>query len=83
MSTLSDGEPLSRNGITNSLLTTAEAAHYLGISVVHLCKIRVTVSGPHFVKLSRAVRYRLRDLDSWIDARRYTSTFHEQFATET
>jgi predicted DNA-binding transcriptional regulator AlpA len=56
------------------MLTTGEAAAYLGLSVSYLNKLRVTGNGPLFLNLSRAVRYRQEDLDDWTSDRRYRST---------
>ena len=74
MSKTSGDNPTSRGGSLDGLLTTAEAAKYVGLSASYLNKTRVTGRGPEFVKLSRAVRYRPSALDCWVDERRYTST---------
>jgi excisionase family DNA binding protein len=58
----------------NSLLTTKEAAKYLGLSVSTLNKLRLTGEGPAYFKLGRSVRYRLSDLDIWVEKRRRAST---------
>ena len=70
----SGNNPTSPGGSLDGLLTTAEAAKYLGLSASYLNKTRVTGTGPEFVKLSRAVRYRPSALDIWVNDRRYTST---------
>ena len=57
-----------------SLLTTPEAARYLGLAVSTLNKWRVYGYGPTFVKLGRAVRYRQDDLDRFLEARARRST---------
>ncbi len=44
------------------LMATPQAANYLGLSVSTLNKWRVYGQGPKFVKLGRAVRYRVEDL---------------------
>jgi excisionase family DNA binding protein len=50
-------------------LTTKEAAHYLGLAPATLACWRVRKSdGPRFVRLGRAVRYRVPDLDAWLEA---------------
>ena len=61
-------EPLRR------ALTTTEAAAYTGISVSTLEKKRVYGGGPVFLKLGRGVRYRVQDLDSYMDERTFAST---------
>ena len=52
------------------LLTEKEAAAYLGMSCRYLraqrCYPNPESPGPAFVKLRRAVRYAVDDLDSWI-----------------
>ena len=56
-------------------LTTEDAARYLGLSKSTLNKWRVYGLGPTFIKLGRAVRYRLEDLDQYLaeSAKRSTS----------
>ena len=41
----------------DSLLKTEEAAKFLGLSVDWLAKARGNGTGPHYVKIGRAVRY--------------------------
>lgn len=50
------------------------AAARIGLAVSTLQKKRVSGDGPPFVKLGRAVRYRLADLDAWVAARVVSST---------
>ncbi|MEP3014366.1 helix-turn-helix domain-containing protein [Roseibium polysiphoniae] len=52
----------------SQLLTEVQAAEALNLSVRTLQAWRVRGSGPNFVKLSRAVRYRVTDLDDWLNA---------------
>ena len=52
------------------LLTTQEAAAWLGLSPATLKKYRVAGGGPPFHKLGRAVRYDVADLRDWANARR-------------
>ncbi len=53
---------------------TRGAAAHLACSASFLEKCRVTGGGPAFVKLGRAVRYRLEDLDAFASARVHGST---------
>ncbi len=58
---------------TPHVLTEAEAAEYARVSVSFLRASRLTpprTDGPPCVRLGRAVRYLISDLDAWIDARR-------------
>ena len=55
-------------------LNTEGAAAYLGLAESTLEKARVTGTGPDFVKLGRAVRYRVADLDGWLASRVVSST---------
>ena len=57
-----------------ALLTADSAASYLGCSPATLEKWRVKGGGPRFIKMGRLVRYRLHDLDSWVDDRARAST---------
>jgi len=62
--------------MTNRLLTTAEAAEFLGVSKAFLERDRWAGARVQFIKIgSRAVRYRLSDLENYIErqVRRSTS----------
>ncbi|MFZ3354425.1 MAG: helix-turn-helix domain-containing protein [Xanthobacteraceae bacterium] len=56
------------------LLTEAQAADFLSLSMRTLQAWRVRGSGPNFCRLGRAVRYRRSDLLAWIDASMAAST---------
>lgn len=56
------------------LLTQAEAAELLCLSERTLERLRVTGTGPRFVRLGRSVRYRLADVEAWVTARVVGST---------
>jgi hypothetical protein len=55
-------------------MTAREAAAYLKCSAGYLSKGRVTGEGPRFLKLGKAIRYRLEDLDAWASDRMHDST---------
>lgn len=58
------------------LISEMEAAKYLGVSRPFLAKSRMDgqrknhTPGPPYIKLGRAVRYDIRDLDEWIELHR-------------
>lgn len=52
------------------LLSTDDAAMYIGLAVPTLKEMRIKGKGPKFCKIGRTVRYKREDLDAWID------TFH-------
>lgn len=64
--------------MTNTLLDTRQAAEMLGLSPKCLERWRGEGSGPAYIKAGpgkRArVRYRVADLDAWLDANRCLST---------
>lgn len=60
--------------VNSELLMVKEAANYCRLSQSYLNTLRVSGAGPEFVKLGSAVRYRRRDLDSWIESRLTRST---------
>ena len=55
---------------TRTLLTTAQAAEYIGRPVRTLDQWRYLGQGPAFLKLVGAVRYDLDDIHAWLDAGR-------------
>src|SRR5262245_25826852 len=58
------------------LLKTRARAAYLGLSQQTMVMHRLKGTGPRFCKLSKAVRYRLSDLEAWIESGLRTSTSH-------
>lgn len=55
--------------VTELTVDTPGAAQHLKLSVSHLEKMRVYGTGPSYVKLGRAVRYRISDLEAYLSAR--------------
>ena len=55
-------------------LNTVEAARMIGLAVTTLEKMRVAGTGPRYVKMGRAVRYRATDLEAYLAARVISST---------
>ena len=53
---------------TPPLLTDREVAKLLNISWITLQQWRYQKRGPRFLKLNRNVRYRLADVEAWINA---------------
>ena len=58
----------------NALLTEVEVATRQARSVRTLQNQRVLGGGIPFIKLGRAVRYRLGDVETWEENRRFSST---------
>lgn len=56
-----------RNHLPDRLLTAAEAARYLGYSEGTI-RNKASRGEIPFVKLGHALRFRLSELDSWIEA---------------
>ena len=52
----------------NQHLDTAQAAHYLGYSKSTLEWWRGEGRGPRYYKMAGRVRYRLSDLDAWMES---------------
>jgi excisionase family DNA binding protein len=50
-------------------LTTAQAAHYIGLSARTLERMRRNGDGPRFRRHGRYVRYHITDLDDWSASR--------------
>ena len=56
------------------LLDQREAARLLRLSTRTLERLRLTGSGPMYVKCGRSVRYRQSDIERWIAQRIVSST---------
>jgi len=57
-----------------TVMTVQQAAEYLGLAVSTLNKWRCLGGGPVFIKMGRAVRYRLEDINAFIEQKTSSST---------
>jgi len=60
--------------MTDRLLTTRQAALILNLRESTLEQWRWNGRGPEYVKLNRAVRYRLADVEAFVERRVFSST---------
>jgi hypothetical protein len=58
----------------DALMTEVQAADVLRLSIRTLQAWRTQRSGPSFVRAGRAIRYRRRDLNAWMDANTVSSS---------
>ena len=59
--------------IVTEVMTTIEAAEYVGLKKPTMERFRFLGQGPAYCKLGGAVRYRKKDLDAWLDSRAVSS----------
>jgi hypothetical protein len=59
---------------TSRYTNTRGAAEYLACSTSYLEKCRVAGGGPRFLKIGKAVRYKIEELDAFASAREHDST---------
>ena len=64
--------PVYNNPAT--VMTVQQASDHLGLAVSTLNKWRCQGGGPAFIKMGRAVRYRVEDLENYISESRLVST---------
>jgi hypothetical protein len=57
-----------------TLLTQREAASVLRLSERTLERMRVAGNGPRFVRCNRTIRYRLQDIETFVEVRTVGST---------
>lgn len=57
-----------------SLLNEQQVAEILGLACATLRKWRCTGEGPKFRKIGRAIRYRVEDIQAFIDSRGFENT---------
>ncbi len=51
----------------DKLLTTNQLADYLGVAVSTILQYRATGTGPQYIKLGHLVRYRISDIEAWLE----------------
>ena len=56
------------NPVANAMLDEHQAAEHLGVKVATLRSWRRAHKGPCFVRLGRLVRYRVADVEAFIEA---------------
>jgi predicted DNA-binding transcriptional regulator AlpA len=61
-----------------NLIDEKQAAQYLCLSRSFLRAARVKGTGPQFLKLGRAVRYKIEDLDNWLEGKARKNTINLQ-----
>ncbi len=66
--------PGSGTTVNKGIVDSHHAAAILGFKEQTLRKMRIHGGGPPYLKLNRTVRYRVRDLEEWLDARVTSST---------
>ena len=57
-----------------TLMTANHTAELLSIHPNTLAKWRLSGEGPTFTKMGRSVRYRMADIEKWLEARQARST---------
>lgn len=60
--------------MSNDLLNAAQLAEKLGNKVGTLAYWRYMGQGPKFIKVGRSVRYRLADVDAWLNEQTRSQT---------
>jgi excisionase family DNA binding protein len=48
------------------LLTEAQVARLLAVSLSTMKRLRASGDGPSFIRIGRAIRYRREDVDTWL-----------------
>lgn len=51
-----------------ALLSAEAAARYLAIATQTLANWRSVGRGPRYVRVGRVIRYRIQDIESWLEA---------------
>ena len=59
-------------------LSALEAATTLGLALSTLAKLRLSGRGPAYLKLGRRIRYRVADLETFMQSKRRHSTSGEE-----
>jgi predicted DNA-binding transcriptional regulator AlpA len=59
---------MSLTPVPSPLLTTSQVAEILHLAKVTVATYRMKGKGPVFIRMGKAIRYRLSDLQAWMDA---------------
>lgn len=60
------------------ILTTPQAAHFLNLKPATLEQWRWNGRGPRFIKIGRSCRYRISDLEAFLESRVFNNTTEAQ-----
>lgn len=71
---VADPLPKLVSSVKTALLNTRQAAEHIGIKETTAEIWRCYGKGPRYLKIGRLVRYRLSDLDAWLDQQARSST---------
>ena len=63
-----------RKHSSEQLINESELADILGMSNRYVQQLRMDGGGPIFHKLGRSVRYRMADVDDWLNGKRLAHT---------
>jgi predicted DNA-binding transcriptional regulator AlpA len=55
---------------TSRILREPEACRYIGMSIPWMRQARGRGDGPAYLRIGRAIRFRIADLDAWLEAHR-------------
>ena len=55
---------------TSDVLREPDACRYIGMSIPWMRQARMRGCGPAYLRIGRAIRYRISDLDAWLETRR-------------
>jgi excisionase family DNA binding protein len=68
--TIVDIDPRARGSVRRPLLSPAELAAYLGVPLATVYRWRSRREGPCGIRVGRHVRYRVTDVERWLDDQR-------------
>ena len=65
--------------MAEALLTEKQAANFLGLNPRSLQAWRTRGGGPSYLRIGhRTTRYRMEDLEVWLESKRFSSTAEER-----
>jgi hypothetical protein len=66
-----------QEGEISRLLDSKKTSEFLGMSIhwVKASRHKPELSGPPFLKIGRTVKYDIRDLNEWLETRKYRGTY--------
>ncbi len=74
---MTTNSPIKEHDFASKLLNTSELAKYLGVNDSTLRQYRIKGNGPTYIKIGHLVRYKISDIEEWLNNLSKKHTYKE------